>query len=1736
MNHLHKRKTKLRLHYLVTWLVIFVQITTALGVGTLTALQPTPQMTHATALASGLPRWLADSLAGLTWSAQQLFGTPPVALAATSNLISGKSGPATATQNVPYTYTLSVTNTGTTTTGTGIAGVNIIAAGGVTSCAITSASGLKCWGRGGEGQNGNGATDLALEAATDVTGLTSGVSTVSTGDLHSCAVTSSGGVKCWGHNGNGEVGDGTSNNQRLTPVDVSGLTSGASTVAAGAKHSCAVTTSGGVKCWGYNGLGQLGDGTQTDRDTPVDVSGLTSGISAVAAGQNFSCALTTSGGMKCWGYNGLGELGDGTSNNLRLTPVDVSGLTSGVVAIAAGQEHACALTTSGGVKCWGHNGYGQLGDGTTTQRLTPVDVSGLTSGVVAIDLGDLHSCAVTTSGAAKCWGHNGYGQLGDGTTIEHHVPASVSGLTSGAIAIATGAQHTCVIMTDGGAQCWGRGGEGQLGEGLHIHRSTPVRVSGLPVLFATPSKTAVSAGGHLTCAVTSSGGAKCWGNNGNGQVGDGESYARTAPTDVSGLSSGVAMLANSHEHACALTTSGGMKCWGHNGVGQLGDGTQTQRNTPVDVSGLTSGVVAIAAGQQHTCALTTSGGVKCWGDNQSGELGDGTLTQRHTPVDVSGLTSGVTAIAAGLNFSCALTTGGGVKCWGLNAYGQLGDGTNNNQRLTPVDVSGLTSGVVAIEASDFAHACAITSGGAAKCWGLNNNGQLGDGTITDRSTPVNVSGLSSGVNSIKGGYYHTCGLSTGGGVQCWGNNSNGQLGDGTITDHHVPADVSGLTSGVTAIATGLQHSCAILSNGTMQCWGVNQPGQLGEGTILEHHTPNNVSLLISGPGVGGAGSMITVTDVLPAGLTFVSTGSGGPGAWACSASGQTVTCTSSAPIAPSGSSSFPIVVNPTTIGVKTNSASVVGGGDTTPATSNTVSTTVNAASTSVVICSVADARWQAPDNGYTLNGFRMDNSTRLKLLNPANFGSGGIVSTSITIIDSFATVGSVTAATLAPCNIFFHGWANQNSLTTAELDALYTWSTQNDGVVIIAEHPEISIFPPPRVTQRWGYNTASPTTNPATPTVQGSSHPIFAGLFGAVATISQAGGFQGYVTLPVCQGATILANDASGLPAVIYDGSTGDVILPDVDMLTGLNPAISADDGVDTDQERFLANLFAYAIDLVQNPPATQGIYCADLDQDVIFTDVDLDDDGDGILDSVEGVTVDSDYDGAANSQDLDSDGDGIPDNVEAQSTAGYTAPDGVVTANGVDTAYGSGLTPVNTDGTDNPDYLDTDSDNAQGSDTTEAGLTLAGADNDGDGLDNAVDTNDSAFGPVNAGITNPSATYPNANSAGDVDYRDVAVATPDLTTTIGQPAPNFIAGVVSNVPLTVANIGTGPTSGTVTASMTLPANTSAPASFTSNGWTCTTVGQTVTCTQPGPIAAGGSSTLQVPVTPSAAAMGTSPIFNGTSSTPGETNTANNPAAPMTPTTPVGAVQLATKVLLGGAYDSSSGLMRDSLRTLADFPLTSPYGGGETTTAPVLSVSGNDAVVDWVLVELRDSVTPATIVASKAAFVQRDGDVVALDGTSAVSVSVSAGNYYVAVKHRNHLAVMTAAVVSLAASTTPIDFTNPALAVYGTNARRSVGAQALLWAGNANGNTQIVVAGPNNDNTKILLEVFSAPANSALSANYIVLGYKSSDLNLDGSVIARGPNNDVNTLLTNVFTHPGNPNLAANYIIRQQLP
>lgn len=343
---------------------------------------------------------------------------------------------------------------------------------------------------------------------------------IATGSGHSCAVTTSGGIKCWGIALYGALGNNTVAVNSTTPVDVLGLTNTVRVLSAGNSYTCALTTIGGVKCWGVNTLIWRGLPSPVgDTATPVDVAGLTSGVVDVSAGFNHACALTQSGGVKCWGSNQFGETGDSFSINYSSIPADVVGLNSNVRSVSAGVDHTCAVTAAGGVKCWGINDFGQLGygeispplpNGLEAPNVIPLDVVGLPASVSSVSAGYKHSCALTTSGAVKCWG-----LVGGSTNL---APRDILGLTSDISAISAGIAFTCALTNTGGVKCF--------------TQFNPL-VTNVPGLAS--GALAISTNQNHACALLVSGGIKCWGFNQWGQLGNGSRLDSPLPVDVVGF-------------------------------------------------------------------------------------------------------------------------------------------------------------------------------------------------------------------------------------------------------------------------------------------------------------------------------------------------------------------------------------------------------------------------------------------------------------------------------------------------------------------------------------------------------------------------------------------------------------------------------------------------------------------------------------------------------------------------------------------------------------------------------------------------------------------------------------------------------------------------------------------------------------------------------------------------------------------------------------------------------------------------------------------------------------------------------------------------------------------------------------------------------------------------------------------------------------------------------------------------
>ena len=668
--------------------------------------------------------------------------------------------------------------------GTPLSGIVAISAGSNNTCAITASGGVECWDN--------------YEGASNVLGVNDAV-VLEGGVNHVCSITKSGEVKCWGSNDYGQLGDQTTKNAHMTAVGVKGLPGQATALAAGFMHTCAIV-SGDVFCWGGNTEGELGDGTTTDHSLPVKVQDLPAQAVEIGAGMNHTCALLNDGSVWCWG----GYSYSYGSFEYILSPVNINGLPEDVSSVGVGDDFSCALTTKGSIWCWGLNSDGQLGDGTTEDHEFPVEVKGLSGTVASFSVGNKYVCALINAGIA-CWGDNRSSQLGDGTNIDRYTPVNVIGLTGKVIDIAANHEHTCALLESGEVRCWGHNGYEELGNGIEAASHIPVDVVGLPVGIS-----GLFAGGDSTCAVYG-GSVLCWGSNDYGELGDGTDLDRGVPVGVQGLNGTIRSIAIGRDMPCAILGSA-VQCWGSNYYANVNYGLDTD-------------VTSITAGDGHICVVSNEGAVFCTGFNGYGQLGDNTTEYRESPVQVSGLNGGVTAIAAAGYHTCA-ATGNGVFCWGDNEFGQLGDGTTQN-RYAPVQVESLSSDVIALVASEM-DTCALTNVGKVLCWGNNEYGQLGDGTQTDSLTPVMVKDLPGKVIALAPGDMHNCALIDDGGVVCWGENYWGQLGNGTAEFSLLPVQVSGLNSGVIALASGELHTCA-LTTSAVKCWGINSDGQLGNG-------------------------------------------------------------------------------------------------------------------------------------------------------------------------------------------------------------------------------------------------------------------------------------------------------------------------------------------------------------------------------------------------------------------------------------------------------------------------------------------------------------------------------------------------------------------------------------------------------------------------------------------------------------------------------------------------------------------------------------------------------------------------------------------------------------------------------------------------------------------------------------------------------------------------------------------
>ena len=617
----------------------------------------------------------------------------------------------------------------------------------------------------------------------------------------------------WGGNWDGQIGNGEGI-AVASPVLVSqGARATDDTylqVSVGNDSACGVTNSGRAYCWGKGSSGQLGNDASVTSTTPVLVAQgdrqVNETFRLVSVGNGFACGLTSLGRAFCWGSNMDGQLGIGNRMSTDVPTAVVGSLT--LRSLSVGEATSCGVATDDSVYCWGSDRNGQMGTGSRgfLPATSPSRVSGgalaAAPAMASVSVGREHICAVALSGAAYCWGSNSFGQLGNGSTAYVVAPVLVTGSLSFR-SVAAGEASSCGGTSDDSIYCWGSNSSGQLGTGNTNNQPSPQQVVTSGVLSGQRA-VAVSVFARTACALTQSGLVACWGDNDRGQVGDGSVMNRSAPTAViDGVKpQGAAWSSVSAGDSVSCATSAGQTyCWGERQSGGLGNGTDTVVADPVDMvagqMGASESLTTVSGGFESSCGIGSSRWVYCWGSGASGQLGNGSTSTTYAPQAIAqGPVPAATQfrdVTNGLRFGCALSTSGSVYCWGWNDGGQLGIGTSRDDTSVPVEVvDGMKPADdtwLAVSAGTVS-ACGIADDDSAYCWGYNVRGQLGIGTSgnTTYGEPQKV-GSALRWKRISVGDAFACGIAIDDSAYCWGFNGSGQLGKGVSGDENLPTRV-----------------------------------------------------------------------------------------------------------------------------------------------------------------------------------------------------------------------------------------------------------------------------------------------------------------------------------------------------------------------------------------------------------------------------------------------------------------------------------------------------------------------------------------------------------------------------------------------------------------------------------------------------------------------------------------------------------------------------------------------------------------------------------------------------------------------------------------------------------------------------------------------------------------------------------------------------------------------------------
>jgi len=786
----------------------------------------------------------------------------------------GQLGLNTSTSSLSIPAQIGTSNLWTSIKATGSTVTGLVAA-------IQTPGTLWAWGYNQFGQLSTG--DLTNRSSPVQVGALSNWTSVAVGINNMYGIQSPGTLWACGYNQNGAVGNNTIGGNTLSPVQVANYQNNWAKVSGGQYFTSAVTSVGTLWAWGLNSYGQLGTNSTGNTSSPVQV-GAVSLWTIVSNGYNFAVALQTPGTLWAWGNNSFGQLGTSNQTNYS-SPVQI-GTTNYWNNIACGYYHTVAIQSPGTLWAWGLNTYGQIGLNTSTNYSSPVQI-GTASNWTSIATGQYHTLAIQSPGTLWAWGLNSYGQLGTSNQTNYSSPVQI-GLSNNWIQVSAGGAFTIAIKSPGTLWAWGLNSYGQLGTSNQTNYSSPVQLN-IPGTW-----TSVVCGYNFTLAQQNTGTLWVWGGNSYGQNGQAPGTVIFSPTQIgftgsvintiaagyqfgaavqsgilstwgansygqlgqvaTGKSSVISPVYNSvlqsnwtsvsagYQFAVAIQSPGTLWAWGLNGNNQLGNNSNQNMLTPVQI-GVASTWTAVSCGFTHVIAQQANGTIWSWGQNNYGQAGTSNTTTPTTPVQIGSLSNTWSSIACGYYSSGGVTSPGTVWMWGLNSYGQLGQNNQTNYS-SPVQIGFLSTITVTQNnwsqvAANNQYNVAIQSTGTLYSWGANNQGQLGLNTSNQNNYAAQI-GTSSLWTAISCGYAHTVALQTPGNLWLWGYNAYGQLGNATTTNTSSPVQILNILPNWATLTSSGLGILGLQSNGTLWAWGPNSYGQLGNNSNSNSSTPTQI--------------------------------------------------------------------------------------------------------------------------------------------------------------------------------------------------------------------------------------------------------------------------------------------------------------------------------------------------------------------------------------------------------------------------------------------------------------------------------------------------------------------------------------------------------------------------------------------------------------------------------------------------------------------------------------------------------------------------------------------------------------------------------------------------------------------------------------------------------------------------------------------------------------------------------